>query len=272
MTMRIIASLALAGAAALAATTAAAQVQLTRAVLSQADYVIGRRAFQMRCSACHSLAEGGTDLTGPNLWAIMGSAPGDGRRPEFVYSDALRAAGIRWTADRMDRFLADPAKDVPANRMAVPEGVPSPDRLALIAFMMLETGGADWPRPELPTVVIDKDRSKPIEERFPSFWNHMMSNTVRYRMVTADGEQVFRAYFNRDGSISSDNDKIRGFWRPDDRDFFCYALYGLPTKPDQLVECFPMVAMSIPRFAEQLWESKPVAGVRLFGGILPGRP
>ncbi|MBM4220722.1 MAG: c-type cytochrome [Gammaproteobacteria bacterium] len=255
---------------AVCAPAADAQQTLTREVLSRADYVVGRRAFQMRCSACHTLAEGGSDLTGPNLWQVTGSQAAS--RGSFRYSPALAAADIRWTADRLDRFLADPVKDVPGTSMAIPEGVPNPDRLALISFMMLETGGADWPRPELPKAVIDPDRSKPVSERFPSFWNHMMSNTTRYRMVTTGGELVFRAYFNADGSITSDQATIRGFWRPDDRDFFCYALYGIPAKPDQLVECFPMVAMSIPRFAEQLWESKPVEGVTLYGGILPGRP
>jgi cytochrome c2 len=253
-----------------AGSTAIAQQALTRDALAKADYVVGRRAFQMRCSACHTLAEGGLHLTGPNLWQVMGSTVAS--RPGFNYSDALRNSDVTWTPDRLDRFLADPAGDIPGNRMAIPEGVPNPDRLALISFMMLETGGADWPKPELPKVLVDPDRSKPIAERFPSFWNHMMSNTTRYRMVTAGGELVFKAYFNPDGSITSDQATIRGFWRPDDRDFFCYALYGIPAKPEQLVECFPMVAMSIPRFAEQLWESKPVEGVQLYGGILPGRP
>ncbi|MEZ5562221.1 MAG: c-type cytochrome [Gammaproteobacteria bacterium] len=249
---------------------ASAQQVLTRDALSGADYVVGRRAFQMRCSACHTLTEGGSDLTGPNLWQVTGSKAGS--RGSFKYSPAMTGADITWSADRLDRFLADPLKDIPGTSMAIPEGVPNPDRLALIAFMMLETGGADWPKPEVPRAIIDPDRSKPVAERFPSFWNHMMSNTTRYRMVTAGGELVFRAYFNADGSITSDHETIRGFWRPDDRDFFCYALYGIPARPDQLVECFPMIAMSIPRFAEQLWESRPVEGVQLYGGILPGRP
>jgi cytochrome c len=249
---------------------ATAQQALTRDALVAADYVAGRRAFQMRCSACHTLAEGGSDLAGPNLWGVVGSKAGT--RGSFPYSTALQGSGITWTVDRIERFLADPAKEVPGNRMAIPEGVPDADRVALISFMMVETGAADWPRPELPKAADSADRSKPIAERYPSFWNHMMSNTTRYRMVTAGGELVFKAYFNADGSVTSDHETIRGFWRDDERDFFCYALYGIPTRPTQLVECFPMVAMSIPRFAEQLWESKPVEGVQLFGGILPGRP
>ena len=84
----------LAAAAVMAGGDALAQQQLTRDALSKADYVIGRRAFQMRCSACHSLAEGGTDLTGPNLWGIVGSKPDGSRRAEFNYSDAMKNAEI----------------------------------------------------------------------------------------------------------------------------------------------------------------------------------
>jgi cytochrome c len=224
----------------------------------------------MRCSACHTLAENASDLSGPNLWGIIGSKAGT--RGAFPYSDALKDSDITWSADQLDAFLADPVKTVPGNRMMIPEGVPNPDRLALISFMMLETGGADWPKPELPKVVADQDRTKPFPERFPSFWNHQMNNTTRYRVVSPGGELIFKAYFNPDGSVTADKDTIRGFWHVDERDFFCYALYGLPMTPNQWVECFPVVAMSIPRFAEQLWESHPVEGITVYGGILPGRP
>lgn len=253
-----------------ASSIGSAQENLTRNVLANADYVTGRRSFQMRCSACHTLADGGANLAGPNLWHVIGA--GAAARGDFTYSDALKRLGTQWGADTLDHFLADPQRYVAGTSMAIAEGVPMPDRVALIAYLMLETGGADWPRPELPKVVIDPDRTKPVAERFASFWNHLMTNTTRYHYRTPAGEVVFRAYFNTDGSVSSDHAGIRGFWRIDERDFFCYALYGIPVRPESVVECFPIVAMSIPRFAEKLWETRPAPDTTLAGGILPGRP
>ena len=52
----------------------------------------------------------------------------------------------------------------------------------------------------------------------------------------------------------------------------CYAAYGIPIEPKYMVECFPVAAMAIPRFREELWESKPSTDWTLYGGILPGRP
>ena len=95
-----------------------------------------------------------------------------------------------------------------------------------------------------------------------------MTNTTRYRMETPGGEVRFDAYFNADGSVSSSEKTIRGFWNTVERkgmEFFCYALDGIPAKPSQLVECFPIAAMAIPRLADPLWTSKPTEGVILIG-------
>lgn len=50
------------------------------------------------------------------------------------------------------------------------------------------------------------------------------------------------------------------------------ALQGLPIRPNYFVRCFPVAAMAIPRFSEQLWQSPMYGGAVLYGGILPGRP
>ena len=251
-----------------AAGTAFAQDRLTDELLQSADYARGRLAFQQRCSACHTLADRGSNLAGPNLWGVVNNPAGS--KDEFAYSAALNSAEFDWTPDRIAEFIADPGGSVSGTTMMIPEGVPEADRIPMISFIMVETGVASWPRPEFEPADVDPD--SPISERYASFWNHMMNNTTHYRLVNGGDEIVFDAYFNTDGSVSSNMESIRGFWRVDERDFFCYALYGIPMAPSEFVECFPIVAMSIPRFAEELWQSNPVGNVTLHGGILPGRP
>ena len=254
----------------LPASPAGAQERLTREALAAADYVRGRLAFQQRCSACHTLAEDALHLAGPNLWEVIGRTAGT--REEFSYSETLREAGFAWTPDRVDEWLANPDSYLPGNTMLIPEPVPDRDRLPMISFMMMETGGADWPRPEIDIAALETPRGESPAERFPSFWNHLMHNTTRYRWVDDEQEFVFDAYYNKDGSVSSNMEGVDGFWHIDDRDFFCYALQGLPIRPNYFVQCFPVAAMAIPRFSEQLWQSPMYGGAVLYGGILPGRP
>ena len=254
-------------------TESAAAAAPTRGQLVSADYQQGRTAFLQRCSACHTLAEGGSHLVGPNLWGLIGRRTGSS--PDVVASPALTGAGFVWDVARVWEFLAGPEQLIPGTSMLIPEPVPAADRAALLSFMLLEVGGADWPRPANATVQQKIDRTKPLAERFPSFFNHLMTNTTRYRMETAGGDVRFDTYFNADGSASSSVETIRGFWNTVERkgmEFFCYALNGIPAQPSQLVECFPIAAMAIPRFADPLWTSKPTAGVVLHGGIVAGRP
>ncbi len=236
--------------------------------LADADYLSGRTTFQQRCSACHTLNEGGLGIVGPNLWRLFSRPAGAGE--EYAFSDVLRQADFVWSPGRLASWLLDPPGFLPGNRMLIPEPVPEEDLAPLLSFMMVETGDATWPRPEI--TIAKPDPGTPLSERFPSFWNHLMTNTSRFRLVSDQGEFIFEAYFNEDGSVSANQATIRGFWHVDERDIFCYALYGLPYQPSEYVECFPVAAMAIPRFAPELWESAPAEGVVAFGGILPGRP
>lgn len=261
---------------------AANEPKIEREALVSADYRQGMVAFQQRCSACHSSADGGLDLAGPNLHGVFKRKVGT--KPGFAYSDALKDAGFQWTPEKLAAWLADPNGYLPGNRMGLPEAVPAGDRVALIAYVMQESGAADWPKPAMPaaagsgvravgaprdpSAVADEDLAK----RFPAFWNHLMTNTTRYTLKNGKDEYKFDAYFEKDGSVEANNEKIKGFWHADERDMFCYALYNLPVAPTQFVECFPIVAMSIPRFREELWTSEPVKGVKLTGGIIEGRP
>ncbi len=241
--------------------------------LKAADYMKGKQAFQGRCSACHTLADSSGDIAGPNLWGVFDRIAGS--KESFNYSDTLKAADFQWSPDQLDAWLADPRGYLPGNIMGIPEAVPEADRADLIAFMLVETGAVDWPRPEAAFAESQTDKSKPPAERFPSFWNHLMFNTTRYRWEDTNTGEEFRfdVYFKPDGLVVSNEKRIKGFWRIDERDFFCYGLTGVKISVvGHMVECFPVAAMAIPRFAEELWTSAPQPGVKLHGGMVPGRP
>lgn len=248
---------------------------IPRETLAKADYIKGRAAFQSRCSACHTLAEGSADLAGPALFGMFGRQVGS--KEDFDFSPALKAAKFKWTPARLQAWLADPKGYLPQNIMMIPEAVPERDRVNMISFMMVEAGAADWPRPEIANANAVVDRTKPYSERFPSFWNHMMFNTVRYAFERpGQSEYVIDVYYNEDGSVTTNQKGVEGFWHIKDTGrgpaMFCYALQGYDVEPGVMAECIPVGAMSIPRFNERLWQSKGYKGQVINGGILPGRP
>lgn len=103
---------------------------------NSASYSAGRRTWKL-CQSCHLTAEGAGHLVGPNLHGLferrVAAAPG------FEYSPALKAETFNWTPEQLDQWLASPRGFVPGNRMSF-AGVRKPeDRVAVIAFLMLET-------------------------------------------------------------------------------------------------------------------------------------
>lgn len=104
-----------------------------------ADPAAGVQAF-LPCSACHSVAQDGPALIGPNLWEVVGRPVAS--RPGFDYSPELKAVGGTWTPEQLDRFLTDPARFAPGTRMGY-VGVADPaERAALIAYLAtLHAGG-----------------------------------------------------------------------------------------------------------------------------------
>jgi len=102
-----------------------------------ADLDNGQSKFAL-CSTCHTLPEGAPNMTGPNLHGIFGrkaaSAPG------FNYSDAMKAAGWTWDAQRIDTWITDPKATLPGTKMTF-AGLKDPkDRTDVIAYLMVNSG------------------------------------------------------------------------------------------------------------------------------------
>ena len=97
-----------------------------------------------QCRACHALEPGRNTPAGPTLYGVVGR--GIAAEAGFNYSPAMRrfAAGEgRWTAARLDRFLAAPEHVVAGTEMGFP-GIPDPaERRRLIDWLGTNPGQAE---------------------------------------------------------------------------------------------------------------------------------
>lgn len=96
------------------------------------DAAKGATVFQ-QCQTCHTTKKGEGNGIGPNLFRIVGRKAASVQG--FYYSSALKSSGIVWTQANLERWVMDPAKTVPGNRMTFP-GVHDPAKADdLVAFL-----------------------------------------------------------------------------------------------------------------------------------------
>ncbi|HEX3367811.1 cytochrome c family protein [Phenylobacterium sp.] len=102
-----------------------------------ADLDNGESKFAL-CSTCHTLQQGGPNMTGPNLYGVFGRKAATS--PGFTYSDALKAVGWSWDAQHLDSWITDPKVAAPGTKMTF-AGLKDPkDRTDVIAYVMIRTG------------------------------------------------------------------------------------------------------------------------------------
>jgi cytochrome c oxidase assembly protein subunit 11 len=78
------------------------------------DAVHGQELFSERCTACHAMDR---NKAGPMLGGVVGRKAGSALG--YHYSPALESAGLVWSTDNLDLWLADPQKFVRGARMPV---------------------------------------------------------------------------------------------------------------------------------------------------------
>lgn len=93
------------------------------------DAIHGQELFGQRCSACHALD---SNKIGPMLGGVVGRAAGSAAG--YNYSTALRSAGLTWSVDKLDQWLADPKKMVSGVRMPI-RVLDAPSRHDIIAYL-----------------------------------------------------------------------------------------------------------------------------------------
>ncbi|MGE0583149.1 MAG: c-type cytochrome [Steroidobacteraceae bacterium] len=100
------------------------------------DPARGAALYAARCGACHAIDDNGA---GPRHRGLFGRRAGT--QPGYDYSPALRASGLTWNRDTLDRWLADPAALVPGSRMFVQLADSTQDRADILEWLRVATQG-----------------------------------------------------------------------------------------------------------------------------------
>lgn len=117
-------------------------------LLAAGDPAAGAKVFA-KCSACHTIAQGGAAGIGPNLYGVVGTAIGK-HAPGFAYSSALAGHGGNWDYEELDAWLKSPRAFADGTKMSF-AGLGKPEERAnLILYMRENGGGPALPAPEAP--------------------------------------------------------------------------------------------------------------------------
>ena len=92
----------------------------------------GAKVFT-KCSACHSIAEGGANKIGPALWGVLGRPAGS--VPGYKYSKAMAEYGKNWSFEEMNSFLIKPKDWIKGTKMSFAGLKKAKDRAAVILYM-----------------------------------------------------------------------------------------------------------------------------------------
>lgn len=90
----------------------------------------GAESFSLNCGSCHQLAE---NRIGPRLGGVVDRSVASSSG--YDYSAALRSFGGKWTAERLNAFIARPDSVVPGTTMRYGGISDSSTRSAIIAYL-----------------------------------------------------------------------------------------------------------------------------------------
>ena len=122
----------------------AAEMTMAQALnMEGVDPSAGERVFA-KCTACHTIEQGGANGIGPNLYGIMG-APVAGVSG-FAYSSALTDIGGTWGWENMSEWLKSPRSFANGTKMSFAGLSKIEDRAAVALYM--NSFGSNLPVPE----------------------------------------------------------------------------------------------------------------------------
>ena len=116
------------------------------ALLASADPAKGAEVFK-KCTACHTIAKGGPNGTGPNLWGAIGKP--HGHVAGFSYSEALKGVPGVWDWTALNSWLTAPRKYAPGTKMTF-AGLSNPEDRANVIAYLNQNSDSPLPMPAAP--------------------------------------------------------------------------------------------------------------------------
>ncbi|KHK89676.1 hypothetical protein LK12_19495 [Novosphingobium malaysiense] len=113
-------------------------IALTAALLGSVpamagDVSGGAKVFQAQCAICHRSTRDAAPSVGPDLYGVVGRKAGT--LQGYSFSAAMKHSRLTWTPDELRRYLENPGKVVPGNKMPY-AGEHDPAKLdALLSFL-----------------------------------------------------------------------------------------------------------------------------------------
>jgi len=101
-------------------------------LLAKADAKKGESLVKP-CAACHDFTKPGVAKIGPPLYGVVGRAKA--HVAGFAYSDPMKSKGGDWSFDELNKFLADPKKDIPGTKMAYAGEKDDGKRADIVAYL-----------------------------------------------------------------------------------------------------------------------------------------
>jgi cytochrome c len=100
---------------------------------SAGDAARGATVYQSLCGGCHALDE---NRFGPAHRGVFGRKAGSAR--DYDYSSALAASTVVWSDETLERWLTNPEKFIPGQKMSVSVAKEA-DRKDVIAYLKAQS-------------------------------------------------------------------------------------------------------------------------------------
>ena len=114
--------------------------------LATAQPAAGEKIFA-KCASCHSIAQGGANGIGPNLYGTVGEEIGKGKAG-FAFSDSLSGKGGTWTFDNLNTWLTNPKGFASGTKMTFAGLSKIEDRANVIAYLNAQGSNLPLPKPD----------------------------------------------------------------------------------------------------------------------------